>query len=139
MARSVAVAKALLDFYAARSVGEAREVADHISTGDDVLVIGTSGSDWIEGRTAWLAAIEIASASGPSPPITPGPELRGYEEGRIGWAVDRPSLNLHAGVSVPLRVSAIFRLEMASWRLVSFHASVGVPDEILDELIRSAS
>ena len=59
-----------------------------------------------------------------------GDNLRGYEEGSMGWAVDQPTFVLPAGSTIPTRLTAVVRQEDGGkWKLVHAHFAVGVPDE----------
>ena len=62
--------------------------------------------------------------------FSPG-EIKAYEEGSVGWGIARPTFILPNGKQIPFRWSAVFHQEDGEWKMVQFHASVGVPNEQL--------
>lgn len=119
---SVAVADALRLFYSIRERGDAQALSDLMSEGEGVQVIGTEDDEWIEGRVEWL---RVAAQPSDVVAIVPDPGLRAFEEGDVGWAVDRPSLHLTSGEVIRTRTMSLFRRERSEWRIVVLHASVG--------------
>ena len=53
-------------------------------------------------------------------------EIRGYEEGDIGWS-DATGRFEHDGTVVQVRITGVVRREDGVWRFVQTHASIGVP------------
>jgi hypothetical protein len=135
MPRSEAVKQAMLQFYDRLASGDAEAVGDIISAEEDALVIGTDWDQWEDGRDAWISAYTIQTEETPQFRIEPGSELRGYEEGLIGWAADRPHWVFADGTAIPIRATAVFRQEAGTWTIVQLHVSLGVPDERLEELL----
>jgi ketosteroid isomerase-like protein len=54
---------------------------------------------------------------------------RCFEEGSVGWVVDRPTFVLADSGSVPSRMTAVMRQEDGEWNLVHTHWSVGVSNQ----------
>jgi hypothetical protein len=46
-----------------------------------------------------------------------------------GWGMARATVSIAGEKQVPIRSSAVFHREEGGWKLVQFHASVGVPNE----------
>jgi ketosteroid isomerase-like protein len=135
MRRSAEVRDALLRFYEVFSAGDLEEFAHIIAKEDDegVLVIGTDPGDWAEGRERWIAAREALTHAMEGLRLEAGEEPQGYEEGSMGWAVDRPRAVLPDG-TISTRLTGVVHQEEGEWRLVHIHLSVGVPDEEVVEL-----
>ena len=51
-----------------------------------------------------------------------------YQEGTVGWCADRACIILPNGTQQLVRLTAVFRREGDSWKLVHSHASFGVPN-----------
>ena len=119
---STAVANAMKRFYEVREREDLDALADLMSEGEGVHVIGTDDAEWIEGRDGWLS---VAAQPSDMVAIEPSPGMTAFEEGDLGWAVDRPRLHLASGEIVDVRLTGIFRKERNDWRIVQLHASVG--------------
>ena len=61
--------------------------------------------------------------------IEAGP-IDSWENGETGWAVCRPLFTAPVGVSLRLRLSAVFVREDGAWKLIPLHGSYPVPDEV---------
>lgn len=60
-------------------------------------------------------------------PLVPG-DPEAYSEGTVGWAADRPTLQLQGG-TVAVRLTAVLHREDDDWKFVQMHGSLGVPNE----------
>lgn len=119
---STAVAEAMRRFYSVREQEDLEALTDLMSEGEGVHVIGTDDDEWIVGRDGWLG---VAAQPSDTAAIEPSPGLKAFEEGDLGWAVDRPTLYLANGETLAVRITGIFRRERSEWRIVHLHASVG--------------
>jgi hypothetical protein len=108
--------------------GDAAGLAKHFSTADGVTLIGTDPDElWVGHDTIseiWQAqlgevgSIEVEDAD----PV-------GYARGDVGWMSDRPTLVVGGEMRVPLRVTAVVERDGGSWKVVQWHASIGVSNE----------
>ena len=57
---------------------------------------------------------------------------RAFRQGEIAWFADRPVMATAGGGSVVGRLSGVARLEEGQWRLLQWHASLGLSNEYLD-------
>jgi SnoaL-like protein len=97
----------------------------------ELTTVGTDPGEWFEGEEAFQHMnAEMNESAGLK--FLPG-DIRTHEEGSVGWAIARPMLLLPNGRQVAMRWSAVFHREDRDWKLVLFHASVGVPNEQLLE------
>jgi hypothetical protein len=113
------------------SAADLESLAEIIAQEDEgILVIGTDPGDWIEGREQWIAARKaLMEGMWEGLRLEAGKELRGYEEGSMGWVADRPSVVMADGTTISTRLTGVVRREEGERRLVHVHLSVGVPDE----------
>ena len=138
MQQSSEVANALRRFYESFSTADVEAFERLLTKGDDAVVIGTDANEWEDGRAAWLAAFEGQMSQTEGMRLEPG-EVRGYEEGSLGWVVDRPTFVLAEGPTIPTRLTGVVRKEDGEWKLVHLHFSIGVPDEQLFEVAPGSS
>jgi len=132
MRESAAVAEAWLRFCEGVSNKRVDEFDDIVSE-EANLIIGTAPNENVSDRAGMRFGFETEG-------ITLRSRMaRGFEEGSMGWVVDEPSFGFPDGSSMDCRVTAIFRNESETWRLVHAHFSVGVPDEEVVELQRKWS
>jgi hypothetical protein len=127
MRASEEVRTRILRFYERFSTGEADVFADGLSTEVGVSVIGSAPEEGHADREGWIAAYR--DGIGAAGITLAGDDPRGYEEGSLGWGVDRPRFVLPDGSTLPTRLTAVLRREDDEWKLVHLHFSVGVPDE----------
>lgn len=97
-----------------------RTIADAHSKTDDVLVIGTDESEWVEGGEAVGRAFEAQAST-----TVEVKDLRCYEEGSVSWMAGRIEFVLPNGNRLPARVTGVAHKEDGSWKIVQSHASVG--------------
>lgn len=131
MRRSAPVRDALRRFYDRVSANDVASFDELVSDDPAVLVIGTAPGEWIRERDRLRFGFETVGYG-----LEPGPDPAGFEEGSAGWAVDEPTLRYPDGTRVATRLTAIFRREGDTWKLVHAHFSVGIPDGEVAELQR---
>ena len=135
MQKSTAVEQAMLRFYDRFSAGDVEGFAQMITAWQDAFIVGTDPGEWQDGRTTWIAGYEEQISAVPGVRLEAG-ALRGYAEGTLGWAADRPSFVLPDGSAIPTRLTTVLRLEDGAWKLVNAHFSIGVPNEELFDLVQ---
>lgn len=120
--------RGLASFYEAFCSHDPERFAASLANGDGVSVIGSAPEEGHETREAWIETyakqipeLGLRLEGGPAP--------RGYAEGGVGYAVDRPRFVLPNGSFLPTRLTAVLRDEEAGWKIVHLHFSVGVTDE----------
>jgi hypothetical protein len=127
MHESEAVREGMLGFYERFSAGDPDAFADGISEAPGVSVIGSGPDEGHDDRADWIAAYEQGVAAAGL--RLEGDDPRGYEEGSLGWGIDRPAFVLPDGGRLPTRLTAVLRHEDGEWKVVHLHFSVGVPDQ----------
>jgi len=127
MDRSPELRDLVLRFYDALSNGDASFIDSHFSVAEAARGVGTDPEEWWQGPRVAAAWKEQLEAMGGSMPLVAG-DPEAYVEGTVGWAADRPTLQLQGG-AVPARLTFVFHQEEGEWKLVQAHGSLGVPNE----------
>jgi class 3 adenylate cyclase len=98
---------------------------------DDLLYIGTDEGEFtFYGRDmVMLAEGQVRELRVPYC-LVPG-DGKVFVSGPVAWVVDRPSLLRYRRPSVPLRLTAILKLDQGEWRFAHVHLSAGVKNEEL--------
>ena len=114
-------------FYQALDAGDVAQVLDLMSRDQGVLGIGTDPDAWWSDfvtlervYTAQLAELRQAGVR-----FRAG-DPQCYHEGDVGWGADQARILLPNGTQHALRLTAVFRREGDTWKLVQSHASIGV-------------
>jgi len=131
MKQSRDVTAAVLRFYDRLSAGDVSSFDAIVSSDPATLVIGTAPGEWVTERAKLRYGFEAEGAT-----IRAGTRAAGYESGDLGWFFDDPVFTFPGVGEVETRLTAVVAREEGQWRLVHFHASVGVPDEEVVELQR---
>ena len=96
------------------------------------IALGTDPAEWWVGHRTVAGVFEAQTNEMKgfvSSWVTQGPMA--FRHGDVGWFVDRPLLTMLDGSSTSMRISIVFVLQHAQWRIAHWHASVGVTNEEL--------
>ena len=105
--------------------GDVAFLERHTSRQDGAAFLGTDPDEWWTDLAGVSRALMAQRQAGVT--VLPGTPLA-YQEGNVGWAVDR-EVRFRAGEEeVPFRFSVVYHREDGAWKMVHFHASVGVPN-----------
>lgn len=116
-------------FYGAWGAQDLEALKEMFSTGAHATVIGTDPDEWWHGATGGeMIAHQTAEMSGVE--VT-SQDLRAFACGNVGWASDRATLKagVSASTEVPSRFTMVFAIERGHWRMVQWHASIGVSNQ----------
>jgi hypothetical protein len=127
MDRSPELRDLLLRFYEALSSGDTAFIDRHFSVTEAARGVGTDAEEWWQGPRLAAAWKEQVEAMGGSMPLAAG-DPEAYVEGPVGWAADRPTLQLQGG-TILVRLTVVFHQEDGEWKIVQAHGSLGVPNE----------
>jgi hypothetical protein len=106
--------------------GDVAFLERHISRQADVAFLGTDPDEWWTDLASLSRALTAQRQAGVT--AISGDPLA-YQEGNVGWAVDRRVRVLIGDHEVPFRFSVVYRREDGAWKMVHFHSSIGVPSE----------
>lgn len=99
-----------------------------ISKQEGVLAIGTDPSEWWSGHKQ-IADIFTAQSEAMQGMAIVGSTPLAYSAGDVGWAADRPTFRLPDGTEMPFRLTIVYHQEDGEWKVVQWHASLGVSNE----------
>lgn len=128
MQRSEGVREAMFRFADRLSAGDVEAFDDVVSSDAATVVIGTAPGEIVRDRAALRYGFEAEGLR-----LVPS-DPEAYEDGDLGWLIDEPSFAFPDGSGVKMRMTLVFRREDGAWKLLHMHASVGVPDEEVQEL-----
>jgi len=102
----------------------------HFSQQEGVLAIGTDPAEWWEGYAAITGVFKTQLEEAGGFEVLPGTP-RAYCDGLIGWVAGRPGIKLLDGTEISARLTAVFQKEQAGWKIVQWHFSTGISNEVL--------
>jgi len=89
--------------------------------------IGTDPEEFWNGSTgAAMMMIQIAEVKGAE---VVSHDLRAFAFGNVGWATDNVTFKLGIGGEIRIRLSMVFAIERGHWRIVQYHASIGISNQ----------
>ena len=119
-----------LRFYEAAATGDVPFFERHVSRQEGAVFVGTDPNEWWEGFEAFVEAMRAQSEALEGEMQIVAGRLQAYQEGNIGWAIDRDaSFRMPDGTELPFRSTSVFRQEDGEWKVVQNHASFGVSSE----------
>jgi ketosteroid isomerase-like protein len=112
--------------YEVMTHGAANAIEGLLSREAGLLVVGSDPNEWWVGHemSARVFKAQVEEMGG-NLQIEAG-DIAAFAEDSVGWAVDRPTMRMPNGQAIPMRVTAIFHHEDGAWRIVHWHASMGV-------------
>jgi adenylate cyclase len=128
MERSPEIEARTRQYYDALSRADAEAVAGFFTSSDGVTLIGTDPEEWWVGHST-IAKIWEAQLGEIGGLDVDGAEPACYANGDVGWMADRPTLVIGSEMRIPLRITAVWERDAGTWKIVQWHASIGVPNE----------
>lgn len=126
MNQSVELKNVLLHLYESLSSGDIVAIEHLFSHQDGVLAIGTDPNEWWAGYDTIDRVFKAQLPEmGGNVKIKAG-ELNAFVEGTAGWTADSATMQLPNGQGIPIRLTAVFHREGEEWKIVQYHASIGV-------------
>src|SRR4051794_31772605 len=113
----------VLRFYERMRASDMAGFDEFISTDPSLTVIG-SANEWIAERERLRGVFRLKNAG-----LAKGANPVAYENGSMGWFLDRPDWVFPDGSRIHTRFTAILHREQGAWKFVNWHLSVGVPDD----------
>ena len=108
--------------------GDSSVVDRAVSTDDTSVVIGTDPREWWRGEEiarAFKAQADELSQAGVKFNMQ---DLAAFSDGDLGVVSARPAFTTPGG-DVELRVTGAFKKQGGDWKLVQWHASIGISNE----------
>lgn len=118
----------ILKLYAGISDGTVVGMVEQIfSTGDGFLAIGTDDDQWWHDAGIILLAYQDRVRSGGG--VVEVRDIEAYQEGDVGWVMDRVILKTPGSDEVPFRHTYIFHKEDSDWKIIHAHYSISTAAE----------
>ncbi|NNE11962.1 MAG: SnoaL-like domain-containing protein [Ilumatobacter sp.] len=115
-------------YFRSFTAGDPDWVERHVLNGDEFRLIGTNAEEWLAGSDGFdTFRHEAAAASGALDATVS--DVEAFCEGDVGWGAALVRFSLSNGQSARARFSAVFVTIDGTWKLVSSHTSIPVPDE----------
>ena len=126
MKRSPEIENLMRDSVAALERSDLAFIEKHTSRADGTVAIGTDPDEYARDFDTIMRLMADSTPKGDQQIKVVIDEIRGYEEGDIGWS-DATGHFESDGSTVPVRITDVARREDGVWRSVQTHASIGVP------------
>ena len=118
-----------LRYYQAFEAGDVSQALELMSHDQGVLGIGTDPTEWWSDFTTLerVYTAQLAEMRAAGVRFRSG-DPQCYQEGPVGWCADQARIILPNGTQQLVRLTAVFRREGDSWKVVQSHVSFGVPN-----------
>jgi len=123
---SAELRNAVLRLYEGMSSGDVSAIERLFSRQSGVLAIGSDPNEWWSGYDTIVRAFKVQLQEMGTRQIQVG-ELNTFVEGAVGWA-DRHITRRMNDEEMTIRETIVFHKEDGEWKIVQFHASLGVPN-----------
>lgn len=130
MKRSPDIEQLMRDVANALEEGNVAFIEESTSREPGTVVIGSAPEEYMRDQDKIFGLYRDSTPEGPMQVHVRIDEVRGYEEGSVGWS-DSTGTFERNGESVDVRHTSVLRRENGRWRLVQTHASIGIPNERL--------
>jgi hypothetical protein len=126
--RSAEIGALIAGYFASFTSGDPDWVERHVLRSDELRIIGTNVEEWLEGTDAFdLFQHQAAAATGTLDASVS--HIEAYSMGDVGWGAGLVRFTLPSGLTAQARFSAVFVAIDGTWKVVSSHNSIPVPDE----------
>jgi hypothetical protein len=132
MQESVEIRAQMQQFRGAMETGDTGFIDSIFSRHAGVLAIGTDPNEWWQGYKTVTDVFKAQLRDSRGLAINSS-NLQAYERGDVGWAADELLVRMHGLAPIPLRITAVFQREAGRWRIVQYHASIGVANDVAFE------
>ena len=103
-------------------------IANAYSQQKGLLMIGSDPNEWWEDYDTIIKLLKTQFEELKGTTIHDA-DPQAFSEGTVGWVADKPNMKLPDGTKVPFRMTGVFHQEKGEWKVVQWHASMGVSNE----------
>jgi len=128
MEQSIELRDLVLRFYEANSSGDISFFENLLSQKDEILIIGSDPNEWWEGYKTIISVFEAQFGEMSGVKVA-DVDTKAYSEGSVGWSASRAIMKMPDGLEIPFRMTGVFHQEDGSWKVLQWHASIGVSNE----------
>ena len=128
MEQSVELHDLVLRFYEAFSSGDISLIENLFSQKDEVLLIGSDPNEWWAGYKTIISVLKSQMEEMGGAKFV-DVDTKAYSEGTVGWSNSQAIMKMPDGLEIPFRMTGVFHQEDGSWKILQWHASIGVSNE----------
>jgi hypothetical protein len=128
MKQSVELRDLVLRFYEAFSSGDISLIEKLYSQKDEVLLIGSDSNEWWAGYKTIISKIKSQLGEMSGVKIV-DVDTKAYSEETVGWFASRAIMKMPDDLEIPFRFTGVYHQEDGSWKILQWHASIGVSNE----------
>jgi hypothetical protein len=128
MEQSIELRNLMLQFYESYSSGDNLFIENMFSQKEGVLVIGSDPNEWWAGYETIINIFKSQMGETGDFNIV-DVDTKAYCEGTVGWGASQTIMKMTNGLEIPFRITAVFHQEDGDWKVLQWHASVGVSNE----------
>ena len=125
MESSVELRDLTLQLAHAIGAGDIDFLRRHTSRQPGTAFLGTDPDEWWADLESLSRALAAQSQAGVT--LDPGQPVA-YQQGDVGWAVDREIRFRVGDQEQRFRFTVVYRRDEGVWKMVHFHSSIGVPN-----------
>ena len=115
-------------YFRSFTTGDSDWVERHVLNGGKLRLIGTNAEEWLNGTDGFETFLhEAANATGALKATLS--DIEAFSEGEVGWGAALVRFELPSGLTARARFSVVFVSIDGTWKMVSSHTSIPVPDE----------
>ncbi len=115
-------------YFRSFTTGDLDWVERHVLDDDQLRLIGTNAEEWLSGTDGFETfRHEAANATGALKATLS--DIEAFSEGGVGWGAALIRFELANGLSAQARFSVVFVSIDGTWKMVSSHTSIPLPDE----------
>ena len=126
METSTELRELTLGIYQSFGKGDLSFIERLMTRQDGALAIGTSPDEWWAGYDAIVKGFRPQEAAFVGSSTTGDPQA--YTNGDVGWVAVQGKVVMADGTEIPMRITLVFEKEAGEWKIVQWHASVGIPN-----------
>ena len=107
--------------------GDPSFIENAFSKKDEALLIGTDPNEWFSGYSKITEMLnKQLEEMGSSKIIKSNPQA--YSKGNMGWVADQAVFKI-GEFEFPMRLTGVLEKEDEGWKIIQWHASIGVPNQ----------
>jgi hypothetical protein len=116
--------KLLEEFVDELNRGDGDAAGRRFTSADELLVIGTSSGEWLEGPKLAVDAFRVEAGT----LRADFDQVNTYQDGPFGWIAARGHMTLQDGRALPVRWTLVLQRGADQWEIL--HSHLSVPDDL---------
>ena len=129
MEKSGEIKKFILQIYTAMENADEEFFSNMLSQQDGLIMVGSDPQEWWNRHDNIVTIMKSHSNHASGLKIDAGSNFQAFREGTVGWFADQAVMRMPDGNTIPFRVTGVLHQENNEWKVVQWHASIGIPNE----------